>query len=167
MGAALAYVKRQPFAHNNVAGWPTPVTYRPPTKGIEYDEFVGELRPPTDRAFTELHVRYGVRNKPLLRLVDHRARAATTTPMPAGQLARCGAPAIPGIWHGAAGVASRSTRRSPGRTAVFATEGRCRCTNACNAKCQAQSSADSCTPGLRSVRSNERDWVSRLFDVMR
>jgi hypothetical protein len=36
--------------------------YRPPTKGIEYDEFVGELRPPTDRAFTELHVRYGVRN---------------------------------------------------------------------------------------------------------
>jgi hypothetical protein len=36
--------------------------YRPPTRGIEYDEFVGELRPPTDRAFTELHIRYGVRN---------------------------------------------------------------------------------------------------------
>jgi hypothetical protein len=36
--------------------------YRPPTQRIEYNEFVGELRPPTDRAFTELHVRCGVRN---------------------------------------------------------------------------------------------------------
>lgn len=34
--------------------------YRPPN-GLEYNEFVGELRPPSDRAFTELHVRYGVR----------------------------------------------------------------------------------------------------------
>jgi hypothetical protein len=34
--------------------------YRPP-QSLEYNEFVGELRPPNDRAFTELHVRYGVR----------------------------------------------------------------------------------------------------------
>jgi hypothetical protein len=34
--------------------------YTPP-QSLEYNEFVGELRPPTDRAFTELHVRYGVR----------------------------------------------------------------------------------------------------------
>jgi hypothetical protein len=40
--------------------------YRPPTKNIEYNEFVGELRPPTDRAFTELHVRYGRRNNAYL-----------------------------------------------------------------------------------------------------
>ena len=31
-------------------------------RGTVYDEFVGELRPPSDRAFTELHVRYGVKN---------------------------------------------------------------------------------------------------------
>ncbi|MCA2249017.1 hypothetical protein JF729_14625 [Mycobacterium intracellulare] len=36
--------------------------YRPPKIGIEYNEFVGELRPPTDRTFTEVHVRYGKRN---------------------------------------------------------------------------------------------------------
>lgn len=30
-------------------------------RGIVYDEFVGELRPPSDRSFTELHVRYGVK----------------------------------------------------------------------------------------------------------
>jgi hypothetical protein len=35
--------------------------YRPPN-GVVYDEFVGELRPPNNRAFTELHVRYGVKN---------------------------------------------------------------------------------------------------------
>jgi hypothetical protein len=36
-------------------------SYRVPD-GTVYDEFVGELRPPNDRAFTELHVRYGVKN---------------------------------------------------------------------------------------------------------
>lgn len=36
--------------------------YRPPAKGIEYNEFVGELRPAENRAFTEVHVRYGKRN---------------------------------------------------------------------------------------------------------
>jgi hypothetical protein len=35
--------------------------YRP-SEGLDYNEFVGELRPPNKRAFTELHVRYGVRN---------------------------------------------------------------------------------------------------------
>ena len=35
--------------------------YRPPL-GLGYNEFVGELWPPTDRAFTELYVRYGERN---------------------------------------------------------------------------------------------------------
>lgn len=30
-------------------------------RGLEYNEFVGELLPPGDRAFTELHVRYGVK----------------------------------------------------------------------------------------------------------
>jgi hypothetical protein len=35
--------------------------YRPPF-GLEYNEFVGELWPPTDRACTELHMRYGERN---------------------------------------------------------------------------------------------------------
>lgn len=35
--------------------------YQPPD-GLDYNEFVGELRPSSDRAFTELHVRYGVRN---------------------------------------------------------------------------------------------------------
>jgi hypothetical protein len=35
--------------------------YRLP-RGTVYDEFVGELRPPNGRAFTELHVRYGVAN---------------------------------------------------------------------------------------------------------
>jgi hypothetical protein len=33
-----------------------------PRKGLEYNSFVGELRPPNVRAFTELHVRYGVHN---------------------------------------------------------------------------------------------------------
>jgi hypothetical protein len=32
-----------------------------PAKALEYNEFVGELRPGNDRAFTEVHVRYGVR----------------------------------------------------------------------------------------------------------
>lgn len=36
--------------------------YRPPEQNISYNEFVGDLRPASDRAFTELHVRYGVRN---------------------------------------------------------------------------------------------------------
>jgi hypothetical protein len=35
--------------------------YQPP-KGLEYNEFVGELRPPNNRTFTELHVRYGVQD---------------------------------------------------------------------------------------------------------
>lgn len=35
--------------------------YQPPA-GLDYDEFVGELRPPNNRAFTELHVRYGAKN---------------------------------------------------------------------------------------------------------
>ncbi|MGY4647662.1 hypothetical protein [Mycobacterium sp. URHB0021] len=35
--------------------------YHPP-RALEYNEFVGEFRPPNDRAFTELHVRYGVRD---------------------------------------------------------------------------------------------------------
>lgn len=35
--------------------------YRAP-RGTVYDEFVGELRPPNGRDFTELHVRYGVAN---------------------------------------------------------------------------------------------------------
>lgn len=35
--------------------------YRVPA-GTVYDEFVGELRPANNRAFTELHVRYGVQN---------------------------------------------------------------------------------------------------------
>lgn len=35
--------------------------YRPPI-GLMYNEFVGELWPPKDRTFTEVHVRYGERN---------------------------------------------------------------------------------------------------------
>jgi hypothetical protein len=36
--------------------------YRPPPD-LEYNEFVGELRPSSDRVFTELHISYGVRNE--------------------------------------------------------------------------------------------------------
>ena len=36
-------------------------TYQVP-RGAVYDEFVGELRPPRNRAYTELHVRYGGKN---------------------------------------------------------------------------------------------------------
>jgi hypothetical protein len=34
--------------------------YKAP-QSLEYNEFIGELRPPNDRTFTELHIRYGVR----------------------------------------------------------------------------------------------------------